>query len=209
MSTTTPPPTPETDALAVVCYGEGGIEASYGFRAVPIKDCRKLERERDEAREQLEREQMRLVACDVVAMSDTESSRGPARDMHKDYWSAAVESVIRRVDECIELRKQLEAAHVVLDADPSKIIRNAKDGYPEGRESQELTLAERVKALCIYAADWERWYVEAEKRSEAMREAIKEAHRFIRNIVTNHECGSIVDAHGESVLTKLKPFIKP
>lgn len=54
MNTTTSPLTPETDALAVVCYGEGGIEASYGFRAVPIKDCRKLERERDEAREQLQ-----------------------------------------------------------------------------------------------------------------------------------------------------------
>jgi hypothetical protein len=54
-------------------------------------------------------------------------------------------------------------AHAVLDADASKIIRNAKDGYPEGREPRELTLAERVKALCIYAADWKRWCEEAQK----------------------------------------------
>ena len=83
--------------------------------------CQQLERERDEARDQLEREQMRLAACDVVAMSDTESSRGPARDMHKDYWSAAVESVIRRVDECIELRKQLEDMREVIE-DVNKIL---------------------------------------------------------------------------------------
>ena len=42
----------------------------------------------------------------------------------------------------------------------------------------------------------------------AMRGAIREAHRFIRDIVKNHECGWDVDAHGESILTKLQPFIK-
>ena len=52
-------------------------------------------------------------------------------------------------------------AHAILDADESKIIRNAQDGYPEGREPHELTLAERVKALCIYAADWKRWCKES------------------------------------------------
>ena len=56
--------------------------------------------------------------------------------------------------------------HAILDADESKIIRNAKDGYPEGREPHELTLAERVKALCIYAADWKRWCEEAEKQND-------------------------------------------
>lgn len=104
MSTTTPRPTPETDAHIKELQHNpeiSGCNQTLNF-------ARKLERERDEARDQLERWQMRLVACDVVAMSDTESSRGPARDIHKNYWSAAVESVIRRVDECIELRKQLE-----------------------------------------------------------------------------------------------------
>lgn len=47
-------------------------------------------------------------------------------------------------------------AHAVLDADESRIIRNTKDGYPEGREDKTLTLAERVAALCRYAADWKR-----------------------------------------------------
>jgi hypothetical protein len=45
-------PTPETDDLAIICYIDSVIEGVFGFRAVPIDDCRKLERERDEAREQ-------------------------------------------------------------------------------------------------------------------------------------------------------------
>jgi hypothetical protein len=61
-------------------------------------------------------------------------------------------------------------AHAILDADASKIIRNAKDGYPEGREPRELTLAERVKALCIYACDWKRWCEEADKPNDEMRD---------------------------------------
>ena len=54
-------------------------------------------------------------------------------------------------------------AHAILDDDDSKIIRNEKDGYPEGREPRELTLAERVKTLCVYAADWKRWCENGEK----------------------------------------------
>ncbi len=61
-------------------------------------------------------------------------------------------------------KSELEAAHAILDADESKIIRNAKDGVPEGREPRALTLAERVSALCRYAADYKRWL--GEKKSE-------------------------------------------
>lgn len=53
-------------------------------------------------------------------------------------------------------------AHAILDSDDSQIIRNAKDGYPDGRAPQVLTLAERVSALCTYAADWKRWCLEKE-----------------------------------------------
>jgi hypothetical protein len=55
------------------------------------------------------------------------------------------------------LEREINEAHAVLDNDPSQIIRNAEQGYPEGREPHELTLAERVQALCKYAADWKRW----------------------------------------------------
>lgn len=48
-------PTPETDDLAITCYIDSVIEGVFTFRAVPIEDCRKLERERDEAREALKK----------------------------------------------------------------------------------------------------------------------------------------------------------
>jgi len=52
--------------------------------------------------------------------------------------------------------------HAIFDADESKIIRDAKDGYPEGRTPRTLTLQERVNALCKYASDWKRWCLEKE-----------------------------------------------
>lgn len=65
-------------------------------------------------------------------------------------------------------------AHSILDADDSKIIRNTSDGYPEGREPRELTLAERVIALCVYAADWKRWCIAAQERKPLSDERIME-----------------------------------
>ena len=67
----------------------------------------RLRQERDDALAALEREQMRLVACDVIAMCDTPESAAKARKMHSDYESAALESVKRRVDECIALRQMV------------------------------------------------------------------------------------------------------
>lgn len=58
---------------------------------------------------QLERERMRLAACGVVAMSDTQESAARNRDMHADYKSASCDEVARRVDECMTLRTQLAA----------------------------------------------------------------------------------------------------
>ena len=52
--------------------------------------------------------------------------------------------------------------HAILDADESKIIRDAKDGYPDGRTPRTLTLQERITALCVYASDWKRWCLEKE-----------------------------------------------
>ena len=43
-------------------------------------------------------------------------------------------------NEADALRAKIEAIHSLLDGHESKIIRNAKDGYPEGREPKELTL---------------------------------------------------------------------
>lgn len=63
----------------------------------------------------LEREQMRLVACDVIAMCDTPESAAEARKMHQDYESAALDSVKRRVDECIALRQMVRELRDALE----------------------------------------------------------------------------------------------
>ena len=76
--------------------------------------------------------------------------------------------IISDNNEILTLRTKIEAIHSLLDNHESKIIRNAKDGYPEGREPEELTLFERVTALCKYASDWKRWCKEAEAKIEAM-----------------------------------------
>jgi hypothetical protein len=53
--------------------------------------------------------------------------------------------------------------HAILDVHESQIVRNAKDGYPDGRDERILTLQERINALCKYASDWKRWCLEKEK----------------------------------------------
>ena len=62
--------------------------------------------------------------------------------------------------------------HTILDADKSQIIRNAADGYPDGRASRVLTLQERVTALCIYAADWKRWCLEKENTPQPSKQPL-------------------------------------
>jgi len=80
-------PTPETDDLAVVCYGESGIEGGNGFCAVPIKECRRLERERDAAR--AENEVMKEAIQEAHKI--IEVLYMDALDSHKESWPRANE----------------------------------------------------------------------------------------------------------------------
>ena len=62
--------------------------------------------------------------------------------------------------------------HSILDGDESKIIRNTKDGYPNGRYPRILTLQERVTDLCRYASDWKRWCLEKENTTPPQRKPL-------------------------------------
>ena len=73
--------------------------------------------------------------------------------------------------------------HTILDADESQIIRNAKDGYPDGRTPRLLTLQERVAALCQYASDWKRWCLEKENTTPQAQPAQQEPVGEIGKIV--------------------------
>jgi hypothetical protein len=103
-------------------------------------------------------------------------------------------------DLCEKLERELAEAHAVLDADPSKIIRNHSEGFPEGREPHELTLAERVQALCKYAADWKHWFFAVEqsltderdqlqKDLDHQREVARELHLALERLLAFSQHG--------------------
>lgn len=74
--------------------------------------------------DELETERIRLAACGVVAMSDTPESAAKQRQMLPKYWSASCGDVVRRVDECMELRSQVAAltAQVEQAAQPIDMV---------------------------------------------------------------------------------------
>jgi hypothetical protein len=83
------------------------------------------------------------------------------RSLHAKAITAIKQALAAPVQEPVACAVCNEV-HAILDADESKIIRDAKDGYPDGRTPRILTLQERVTALCVYASDWKRWCLEKE-----------------------------------------------
>jgi hypothetical protein len=67
-----------------------------------------LLQEIDRLRAGLEREQMRLAACGVVAMANTPDTAAKARDILPQYRSASCDDVARVVDENIKLRAAID-----------------------------------------------------------------------------------------------------
>lgn len=78
-------------------------------------------------------------------------------------------------------------------------IRQRLKGHPDSKLDGENGLAAATM----------RGFEALQAETEAMRGAINCAHRFIRNIVKNYECGHDVDASGETLLAKLQPYLKP
>jgi hypothetical protein len=87
--------------------------------------------------------------------------KGEAAWLQGPFYTAPPTAPVQPVQEPVVCAVCNEV-HGILDADESKIIRDAKDGYPDGRTPRTLTLQERVTALCVYAADWKRWCLEKE-----------------------------------------------
>ncbi len=81
-----------------------------------------IDAEQEALKVALECERMRVVACGVVACSDTPKSAAVARDMLPVYRSASCDDVARRVDECISLRAERDA--LLADAERYRWLRN-------------------------------------------------------------------------------------
>ena len=93
----------EIDRLRAAVQHESDCVEAANHRAAQYMQ------ERDEARAELERERMRLVACGVVAMSNTPESAARNREMHADYRSASCDDVASAVDREMALRAEVDA----------------------------------------------------------------------------------------------------
>jgi purine nucleoside phosphorylase len=122
-------------------YTTGRISNHTGRKAAA--ELHRLETE-------LERERMRLAACDVIACADTPETAAQARQMRADYKSAASESVARRVDECIKLRSvnaEMLGALKSLEKEFREIYPIYYSSEPWGHETNvPLLKAQRVTA---------------------------------------------------------------
>lgn len=79
----------------------------------------KLLREQLKADRELHAQQ--LAACDVAALADTPFTHYNAKlPTDSPYWSPAYESVMRRTDECIRLRLEVERLNGMLNSKPQQ-----------------------------------------------------------------------------------------
>ena len=142
--------TQETDAHVLETLHNGMMPDILGRFNLLLPFARNLERQRNNTLALLEREQMRLAACDVIAMCDTPASAAEARQMHSDYESAALDSVKRRVDECIALRqmvRELRDALALVVSWWDKVDR----GTDEMEDSEVDTIAIQANAAITKA----------------------------------------------------------
>lgn len=104
-----------------------GMSSNHGIRREAAAELRRLHAE-------LEREQMRLAACGVVALADTPNSAKHVRQMHSDYESASCQEVARRVDECISLRAQRDALLEALRG----LLALDKEHHQRGHDDEDI-----------------------------------------------------------------------
>jgi len=120
-----------------------------------------IDAEQDALKVALECERMRVVACGVVACSDTPKSAAVARDMLPVYRSESCDDVARRVDECISLRAERDALRADAERWRSLYARaineangltNYVEDRPELRRAEKQLEAIQREARAIDAA---------------------------------------------------------
>ena len=74
------------------------------YRAAELLQQQEAKIERLE--QQLETERMRVVACGLIATSDTPFSAAQNRNCDPAYWSASADDIARQIDELMRLRAQ-------------------------------------------------------------------------------------------------------
>lgn len=107
-----------------------------------------------------------------------------------DLVTSVIDHHKEKEQQLLSLELRLREIHLLLNNDPSKIILNAKDGYPKNRPDRELTLLERAQALCKYASDWKRWHGEKEKQLLSLQsdnEKLRKTISFFASVIKSGE----------------------
>ena len=156
------------DGLAVVAYiGQGlvpiyadeltkglrrdsGVAALYDEPLCRLSDAQAII---DGLRGEVERLQMQLAACGVVALANTIESADEARQMHPDYMSASCSDVAGAVDRGIALRTERDQQAQRI-AELEGLVRNA---FPRIDITKPVPLDEKAHC-CEYTI-----YVERER----------------------------------------------
>lgn len=102
-----------------------------------------------------ERLRMQLVACGVVAMSNTPESAARNRDMHPDYASASCQDVMRAVDSEMANRADAERWRFGLTVNTDEEFAKAMEPFMDWADDAEPTNAEDNNAFadkCIQIA---------------------------------------------------------
>lgn len=118
-------PTPETDAFAIK------FKTTCGEKYwVPVDIARKLERERDEAREHIERQRLEIVRLNGA----TNHAGGTPLKIalrERDEWAEMCGRYKQERDEAMEQAQQMSESNQVLMADV-RFYRNAWEQLKEG-----------------------------------------------------------------------------
>jgi hypothetical protein len=75
--------------------------------SIPAAELATLREKAAQLEHELETERMRLVACGVIALSNTADSAINARDMLPEYWSASAQDCASAVDREMDYRSRL------------------------------------------------------------------------------------------------------
>lgn len=202
MNTTTPRPTPETDAEVGYFDLETAVSADF---------ARKLERERDEMREELQQWKM------LCAWGGTPE--------HIDQFIKGQQSRIHQAQDieetCEQLERERDEALAKLSTVYRWIERNHSDGFIDS-QSHLQNLDRVADAWHDKLEDMQRELSKTRDQLQAMREAIKEAHTELSTLLDTinnsrgvdgwHLNGDIAtwdefEINPAAALTKLQPFL--
>lgn len=146
------------------CFSEKQLESFYqaahreGQEAMRER-CDDATKRIEELEAELERERIRLAACGVIALSNTEESAIESRKMHDDYWSAFAGDIAGAVDRDMKYRKRVEE----LEAMMSDFVKKEADHNRVRKEFQKKIHELEARLTAYENQKPEAWYVEGRR----------------------------------------------